>query len=767
MATSVLPHEVRPGAGSRYRNLPVVGPVLNELLAWLRRHGYCESTIRNHVVRIARLCRWLQRRCGPSLRGLSQSDLRAAYEHFRKRWIAVACAARVLGRFLTEQQLLRLEREQPLSHADRQLQSFGAYLREVRGVSPSTVLGHSRRIRAFLQFLKIEKQPSAVRRVSPDQIDAFLCQAAKANNRFSMQQIVGSLRTFLRWQHAQGLLRHPLHQRIDTPRTYRLEQLPRAWPWKQVLALLRSIDGSTPGGLRDFTLLYLAASYGLRSGEVVRLTMDDIDWRAGTLKIRQTKTKQTLLLPLSEESRAVLARYVSAARPSSARRELFLRRKAPAGPLAPTAVHDILERRIALSGLQLPLLGSHALRHSLAVHLLQQGVCLPAIGAALGHRNSESTGIYLRLAIEDLRAVGLPVPEGRKATIPERHHWKQRLVPGRETPRVRLGARRFRSGLAESMHRYLRTRRALGRIFQGEEAILLSWDAFLLRRYGKTREVKPPMFQLWVQTMTALTATVRRNRMRVVRNFLLCHARQHPRTYVPDPKTFPKPDPQRRPRLVSATEMAQLLATASVLPPSHRNPLRAQSIRMALVLLFCCGLRRGELLRLKIRHFDPCDKVLRVEATKFHKSRLVPLPESVAEEVQRYLALRRGPVEPLQPDAPLLSSSQRFADETTYSPHGLVENWQLLCLTTGVLNERGRPPRLHDLRHSCAVAALDRWYRQGVEVQSKLPHLATYLGHVSVISTHYYLQLSSELGQSASQRFHHYASQLFTSGDLS
>jgi integrase len=166
---------------------------------------------------------------------------------------------------------------------------------------------------------------------------------------------------------------------------------------------------------------------------------------------------------------------------------------------------------------------------------------------------------------------------------------------------------------------------------------------------------------------------------------------------------------------------------------------------------------------LKIRHFDSGEKVLRIEATKFHKSRLVPLPNSVAEEIQRYLALRRGP---LQPDAPLLSNGQRNGHETTYSPHGFVDNWQLLCLTVGVLDERGRPPRLHDLRHSFAVAALDCWYRQGVDVQSKLAHLATYMGHVSVVSTHYYLQLSSELGQSASKRFHRYASGIFSGGSI-
>jgi site-specific recombinase XerD len=698
------------------------------------------------------------------LSGLSQTDLRAAYQHFRKRRIEVACTSRVLGFFLAEQHLLRPEVEKPLSHGDRQLQSFSTYLREIRGLAPSTVRGHIRRIHAFLQFLKIDERPSVLCKLNRDQIDDFLCRSAKTNNRFSLQHFVASLRTFLRQLHAQGLLRKPLHQQIDTPRTYRLEQLPRALPWEQIIALLRSIDCSTSGGLRDFTLLYLAASYGLRSNEVVRLTLEDIDWRAGTLRIRQTKTKQTLLLPLSQESRAVLARYLSEGRPNCSSRELFVRCKAPAGPLAPTAVHDILERRAVLSGLELPLLGTHMLRHSLAVHLLQQGVCLPTIGAAFGHRNCESTAIYLRLAIKDLRQVGLSVPKDGTATMPERRHWKRRLVPARKTPRVRLNHFKFRSGLADSMRRYLRVRRALGRAYHGEEAILLHWDAFLHRRFEKIFRVKSPMFQLWIQTLMALTAMVRRQRMRVVRHFLLFHARRHPKTYIPDPKTFPRPNPRRPPRLVSVREMSRLLASASVLFPSHRNPLRAQSIRLALTLLFCCGLRRGELFRLRIRHFDSREKVLRIEATKFHKTRLVPLPDSVTEEVQRYLALRRSP---LQPDAPLLSSSQRLMRETTYSPHGLAANWQLLCLTTGVLDERGRPPRLHDLRHSFAVAALDRWYRQGVDVQSKLAHLATYMGHVSIVSTHYYLQLSSELGQSASQRFHRYAGQIFASGDVS
>jgi integrase len=157
-------------------------------------------------------------------------------------------------------------------------------------------------------------------------------------------------------------LKQPLHQQIDTPRTYRLEQLPRALPWSQVVALLRSIDRSQPDGIRDFTMLYLAARYGLRSGELVRLTLDHLDWRAGTLQVPQRKTRQTLQLPLTDEAGTVLAQYLKAGRPRSEYRELFLRRRAPAGALAPTAVHDILEDRIHRSGLKLPRVGTHVLR---------------------------------------------------------------------------------------------------------------------------------------------------------------------------------------------------------------------------------------------------------------------------------------------------------------------------------------------------------------------------------------------------------------------
>ena len=766
MSTKHTPKKFCLGPQSRYRQLPFLGPLLDDLVSWFRRQRYADSTIRNHVRAISPLIQWLQTLRDSALGDLSQTDLRLAYDHFQPRRCDVAAAARALGRFLREQQLIPEGDTDPVPPSELEVEDFSSYLREVRGFAPGTIAAHRSRLRSFLQFLGYDENPSVASTLDLDQVEAFLCEAAKTNGRASLQHVVGTVRAFLQREHARGSLRCPLHEQIETPRTYRLEQLPRAMPWEQVVALLRSVDQSDPGGLRDFTLLYLAARYGLRSGELVALRLDDIDWRSGTLRVCQSKTRQALLLPLCDEAADVLVRYLQSARPASGHRELFLRRKAPMGPLAHCAVHDILEKRIRLSGLDLPKGGTHVLRHSLAMHLLRSGTPMDAIGGVLGHRDPSSTSVYLRLAVEDLREVGLPVPEDGEAVGLHPRGWKDNL------PRVRApqpgGCPQevdFRSFLAGSLRAYLVVRRTLGRRYTGEEVILRGWDDFLHCHYTDACDIDSGIFHHWAGTMPHLTPTVRRNRLRIVRNFLIYHARAHPGTHVPDVATFPNVSPPRPPFLVSEPDMSLLLATASRLPPSHQNPLRGPTIRLALILLFCCGLRRGEALRLKLKDFDSRENALRIEATKFNKSRLVPLPDSVAQELSGYLELRHCRV-PANPDSPLIWSANRLARENVYSAPALTENWQQLCLATGVVDERGRPPRLHDLRHSFAVAALQRWYQAGVRVQARLPHLSTYLGHACPGSTHYYLHLTPGLREAASLRFHQYAGAVFGKGAL-
>jgi integrase len=184
------------------------------------------------------------------------------------------------------------------------------------------------------------------------------------------------------------------------------------------------------------------------------------------------------------------------------------------------------------------------------------------------------------------------------------------------------------------------------------------------------------------------------------------------------------------------------------------------ALRSAVVLFYTAGLRRGELVRLTLTDYDPAEQILRINATKFHKSRLVPLSRDAAHEMGIYLCSRRQL--PYSADAPLFCSFRKGF--RPYSGGGLGRALSKLFRDAGVLTQDGRPPRVHDLRHSFAVSALHRWYREGVDVQAKLPFLATYMGHVSISSTQYYLDFFEPLAEETSARFARHCESFFTRG---
>jgi integrase len=166
-------------------------------------------------------------------------------------------------------------------------------------------------------------------------------------------------------------------------------------------------------------MFFLMAVYGLRASDVVALTLDNIHWRAGKISISQRKTGTVLELPLTDAVGTILHRFLKKLAPSSPFRQLFLSLRAPIGPLQSVAVSQAFRRWADRSGVDLPGRGScHRIRHSYAVFLLHKGTQVKTISDILGHRSLQSTWTYLRLAIEDLRDVPLPVPtepKNRKA----------------------------------------------------------------------------------------------------------------------------------------------------------------------------------------------------------------------------------------------------------------------------------------------------------------------------------------------------------------
>ena len=307
----------------------------------------------------------------------------------------------------------------------------------------------------------------------------------------------------------------------------------------------------------------------------------------------------------------------------------------------------------------------------------------------------------------------------------------------------------FLSPLAPVLKAYVNLKRALGRRFNEPTRTLQLLDQFL--QGTKYAGLNAAAFQAWCQTQEHLASGVRRGRMREVYNFCLYWRRTEPRCFVPDPALFPKPHQRLQPYIFSEQEVAKLLRATSGLKRGTSSPLRPEVIRLAIVLLFTTGIRRGELLRLTLGDYDSREATLLIRESKFHKSRLLPLNSEIAAEIERYLRARDLRRLPLSADTALIWNATKGG--RSYTGPGLQLCLQPLLQKCSIFTAKGKLPRIHDARHSFAVNALLRWYREGAHVGSKLPLLATYMGHISVVSTHYYLQWIERLRTASSKRF--------------
>lgn len=294
------------------------------------------------------------------------------------------------------------------------LDGYVRSLVDIHGLAPETGVSLGRAARVFLHWLGDEASREPLSRLGVSGIDAFLSWRMQGLRRATRQRVSNSLRSFLRYLHAEGVLPKDLSAGVAGPTLYKLEEIPRGFTQEQVKALLDTTRrDKTPCGLRDHAILMLLATYGMRAGEVVRLRLDDIDWRGEKFRVRQSKTGNELVLPLLPNVGEALLKYLRGSRPKTGIREVFLRVRAPLGAFKRgSSLHVIVQDRLRKAGIEVQgRHGPHAFRFARAGSLLRAGVALKPIGDLLGHRSAQSTEIYLRLATEDLRAISIDVPE--------------------------------------------------------------------------------------------------------------------------------------------------------------------------------------------------------------------------------------------------------------------------------------------------------------------------------------------------------------------
>jgi integrase/recombinase XerD len=388
-----------------------LAPYIDGFLGLLAGEGYAAWTVQQKHTFVADLSAWLAA-CQLPLDGLGEEQIDqflAAYsQHGRKERrndrptaIQILRYLRSLGCIPARPQTID---RTALGDLTRDYERF---LSSERGLAPATLINYLPFVRRFL----IEHFGSTRLRLDelrPIDIHRFIHRLAKTMSRGRAQLMVTALRSFLRFLQQRGAITTDLAVAVPGVANWSLSHLPKSLPPDQVERLLAGCDRSTPAGRRDYAILLLLARLGLRSGEVVALTLDDLDWECGEIVVRG-KGKRVARLPLPADVGAALVDYLRSVRPSCFTRQVFVRLSAPLrGFVGAAAVCDVVHRALKRAGLDPKFKGAHLLRHSLATNLLRQGASLGEIGQLLRHSQPTTTQIYAKVDIAALRTIALP-----------------------------------------------------------------------------------------------------------------------------------------------------------------------------------------------------------------------------------------------------------------------------------------------------------------------------------------------------------------------
>jgi len=314
----------------------------------------------------------------------------------------------VMG-FLRAGGILPAVRAAPVTASLPLLDEYLRFLADHRGIGVRRIERHRVHVQAFLESLG---PPDTV---IPAGLDAgavfrFITTRAPALGRSERKSMCAALRTFLRFLRLRGALTQDLAAVVPVIPSFKLDRLPRGIAWEDIQKILAVVDRSTPMGRRDYALLLVLATYGIRSGQLCALRLADIDWRHDTLRVRAAKGGRDTVLPLRPVVGEALVDYLRHGRPTWPVREVFLRIRAPRGPLRGNLT-NIIKPYARTAGVSAPSFGPHAWRHACATRMLAHGHALKTIRDVLGHRSIETTFIYTKVDIERLRLAALEWPE--------------------------------------------------------------------------------------------------------------------------------------------------------------------------------------------------------------------------------------------------------------------------------------------------------------------------------------------------------------------
>jgi len=405
---------IRPTTVDRIRS-SWIGDAIDRYVNWLAENNYAPRSVFIRVPLLIRFGESAQRAGAKTL-----AELPAHIEAFIQTWLGlygtqyskVQRQAAVRGLRGPIQQMLRLTAPQVDSNAGVAdpfaglVPGFFDFLRRARGLREATLLQYRHYLRLLDDYLRRLDRP-LLPDLSPSLLADFITESGERRDARSVQSLCSILKVFFRYLYRLSLMPRDLSKAIESPRRYRFANLPRSISWAEVERVLQSVDRRNAVGRRDYAVLLLLTTYGLRGREVAALTLNDIDWMHNRLNVGGRKADHSTAYPLTVTVGEAILAYLKNGRPETQQRAVFFEARAPHKPLSRVAVTMRAKHYLRKAGIQVFRPGSHTLRHACVQRLVDAGLSFKTIGDFVGHRTPDATKIYAKVNLNALREVAM------------------------------------------------------------------------------------------------------------------------------------------------------------------------------------------------------------------------------------------------------------------------------------------------------------------------------------------------------------------------
>ncbi len=394
-----------------------LGNLMDGFCQWLLNLGFGCSRVRRHLAYVSHLNDFLGDSQTRPCHTLSAQDVTAFFEAYPQ----VSRHRGPLMRHLNEvhgsvNRFIAYLRSQGLYEAPVQtpvyqplLDGYLHWLQREQGATAETCALRARSLIKFLRWLGSAATAAGLAALNAEQVERVFLNLARTQGQGARRSLQVAMRTFFRFCFEQGIVAQRLDRAVPTLRTYKQARPPRGIEAGQVQQVLAQVDRNTAVGQRNYAILQLLRTYGIRAGQVRALRLDDIDWAENKIRFRATKNGKEVQLPLSRDVGESLLAYLRDARPIGDWPEVFLTCRAPYHALRNYTISQRVSQRLARLGIETPG-GAHVFRHAFATRMLAEGHSLKAIGDVLGHRHLSTTFIYTTVDFNALAEATLPWP---------------------------------------------------------------------------------------------------------------------------------------------------------------------------------------------------------------------------------------------------------------------------------------------------------------------------------------------------------------------